>query len=241
MFNFNKKKLVRLTLINNESLDYQLIKKSKKTLSLKISENGLVVSAPLFMSEKKINQLVISKIKWIKKKLELIEPQKNKLFIKNRASFDLLGKEIKITLLDGNNKIEWVDENNLKIFFKDQDDQKKLKTFFIKWLKEIALDYFSQRAYEISKLYAIPSNSILLSNAKSRWGTCNSKTEVRINWRLIQADPYVIDYVICHEFAHLTHMNHSRNFWNLVEKLCPNYKLAENYLKNKGFNLYLVD
>ena len=240
MFNFNKK-LVRLTLINNESLDYQLIKKSKKTLSLKISENGLVVSAPLFMSEKKINQLVISKIKWIKKKLELIEPQKNKLFIKNRASFDLLGKEIKITLLDGNNKIEWVDENNLKIFFKDQDDQKKLKTFFIKWLKEIALDYFSQRAYEISKLYAIPSNSILLSNAKSRWGTCNSKTEVRINWRLIQADPYVIDYVICHEFAHLTHMNHSRNFWNLVEKLCPNYKLAENYLKNKGFNLYLID
>ena len=241
MFNFNKKKLVRLTLINNESLDYQLIKKSKKTLSLKISENGLVVSAPLFMSEKKINQLVISKIKWIKKKLELIEPQKNKLFIKNRASFDLLGKEIKITLLDGNNKIEWVDENNLKIFFKDQDDQKKLKTFFIKWLKEIALDYFSQRAYEISKLYAIPSNSILLSNAKSRWGTCNSKTEVRINWRLIQADPYVIDYVICHEFAHLTHMNHSRNFWNLVGKLCPNYKLAENYLKNKGFNLYLID
>ena len=241
MFNFNKKKLVRLTLINNESLDYQLIKKSKKTLSLKISENGLVVSAPLFMSEKKINQLVISKIKWIKKKLELIEPQKNKLFIKNRASFDLLGKEIKITLLDGNNKIEWVDENNLKIFFKDQDDQKKLKTFFIKWLKEIALDYFSQRAYEISKLYAIPSNSILLANAKSRWGTCNSKTEVRINWRLIQADPYVIDYVICHEFAHLTHMNHSRNFWNLVEKLCPNYKLAENYLKNKGFNLYLID
>ena len=241
MFNFNKKKLVRLTLINNESLDYQLIKKSKKTLSLKISENGLVVSAPLFMSEKKINQLVISKIKWIKKKLELIEPQKNKLFIKNRASFDLLGKEIKITLLDGNNKIEWVDENNLKIFFKDQDDQKKLKTFFIKWLREIALDYFSQRAYEISKLYAIPSNSILLSNAKSRWGTCNSKTEVRINWRLIQADPYVVDYVICHEFAHLTHMNHSRNFWNLVEKLCPNYKLAENYLKNKGFNLYLID
>ena len=241
MFNFNKKKLVRLTLINNESLDYQLIKKSKKTLSLKISENGLVVSAPLLMSEKKINQIVISKIKWIKKKLELIEPQKNKLFIKNRASFDLLGKEIKITLLDGNNKIEWVDENNLKIFFKDQDDQKKLKTFFIKWLKEIALDYFSQRAYEISKLNAIPSNSILLSNAKSRWGTCNSKTEVRINWRLIQADPYVIDYVICHEFAHLTHMNHSRNFWNLVEKLCPNYKLAENYLKNKGFNLYLID
>ena len=146
MFNFNKKKLVRLTLINNESLDYQLIKKSKKTLSLKISENGLVVSAPLFMSEIKINQIVISKIKWIKKKLELIEPQKNKLFIKNRASFDLLGKEIKITLLDGNNKIEWVDENNLKIFFKDQDDQKKLKTFFYKMVKGNSFGLFFSKS-----------------------------------------------------------------------------------------------
>ena len=50
-----------------------------------------------------------------------------------------------------------------------------------------------------------------------------------------------IDYVICHEFAHLTHMNHSRNFWNLVEKINPDYKLAENFLKNKGFSLYSLD
>ena len=183
MFNFSQKKIIRLTLSDNESLDYQLIKKSKKTVSLKITEDGLVVSAPLLM----------------------------------------------------------VDNQNLKIFYKNLNDQMKLKKFFIKWLKIVALDYFSQRAYQISKSNSIPKNSILLTNAKTKWGSCNSKTEVRINWRLIQADPYVADYVICHEFAHLTYMNHSKNFWNLVENLCPDYKLAENYLKNKGFNLYLID
>ena len=134
-----------------------------------------------------------------------------------------------------------VRHRELKYSLQRPSNQEKIKTFFIKWLKETALDYFSQRAYEISKINSIPSNSILLSNAKTRWGTCNSKTEVRINWRLIQADPYVIDYVICHEFAHLTHMNHSRNFWNLVEKINPGYKLAENFLKDKGFSLYSLD
>ena len=88
MFNFNSKKLVKLPLSNDESLEYQLIKKSKRTLSLKITESGLVVSAPFFMTERKINQLVSSKINWIKKKLELIEPQKNKLIIeKIKISF----------------------------------------------------------------------------------------------------------------------------------------------------------
>ena len=241
MFNFNSEKIVELSLSNNESFKYHLIKKSKKTLSLKITENGLIVSAPFYMTERKINELVSSKINWIKKKLALIEPQRNKLIIENGASFNLLGKKIKITLFQGKNKIEWSDNHSLNIHCKDPSNQKKNKTFFIKWIKETALDYFSQRAYEISKINSIPSNSILLSNAKTRWGTCNSKTEVRINWRLIQADPYVIDYVICHEFAHLTHMNHSKNFWNLVKKISPDYKLAENYLKNKGFSLYSLD
>ena len=241
MFSFNSEKIVELSLSNDESLKYHLIKKSKKTLSLKITENGLIVSAPFYMTERKINELVSSKINWIKKKLALIEPQRNKLIIKNGASFNLIGKEIKIILSQGKNKIEWSNLHCLNIHFKDPSDPEKIKTFFMKWLKEIALDYFSQRAYEISKIHSIPTNLILLSNAKTKWGSCNSKTEVRINWRLIQADPHVIDYVICHEFAHLTHMNHSKNFWNLVEKLCPDYKLAENYLKNKGFSLYLID
>ena len=241
MFNFNSKKIVEFPLSNGKSLKYQLIKKSKKTLSLKITENGLIVSAPFYMTERKINQLLSSKINWIKKKLALIEPQKNKLIIENGATFNLLGKKIQLSLFQGKNKIEWRDTESLNIHFKDPSNQEKIKTFFLKWLKETALDYFSQRAYEISKINSIPSNSILLSNAKTRWGTCNSKAEVRINWRLIQAGPYVIDYVICHEFAHLTYMNHSRNFWNLVEKINPDYKSAENFLKNKGFSLYLLD
>ena len=132
MFNFNSKKIVEFPLSNDESIKYQLIKKSKKTLSLKITENGLIVSAPFYMTKRKINQLISSKINWIKKKLALIEPQKNKFIIENGTTFNLLGNKIQLSLFQGKNKIEWRDTESLNIFFKDPSNQEKIKTFFIK-------------------------------------------------------------------------------------------------------------
>ena len=94
---------------------------------------------------------------------------------------------------------------------------------------------------EISKEHDLSPRAVFLSNAKTRWGTCNSKSEVRLNWRLIQASPSVIDYVICHELAHLKFMNHSDQFWAEVEKLCPKFKADEKFLKERGLELYSID
>src|SRR5258707_1209387 len=60
--------------------------------------------------------------------------------------------------------------------------------------------------------------------AMPRWGSCNSRREVRLAWRLVKAPLHLVDYVICHELAHLRHMNHSAAFWNEVERQCPDYK-----------------
>ncbi|MDP3206923.1 MAG: M48 family metallopeptidase, partial [Methylotenera sp.] len=65
----------------------------------------------------------------------------------------------------------------------------------------------------------------------SRWGSCNSKKEVRLNWRLLQAPPHIINYVVCHELAHLKEMNHSVRFWAVVASIYPDYKMAEKELK----------
>jgi predicted metal-dependent hydrolase len=89
------------------------------------------------------------------------------------------------------------------------------------------------------KLNVHPSN-VYLSNAKSRWGSCNTKREIRLNWRLIQAPPHIINYVICHELAHLKEMNHSNRFWEEVEKVLPEYRSSEKELKTLSSDLYLV-
>jgi predicted metal-dependent hydrolase len=54
---------------------------------------------------------------------------------------------------------------------------------------------------------------------------------VRLNWRLLQAPPNIINYVVAHELAHLKEMNHSAKFWATVERIYPDYKTAEKELK----------
>lgn len=66
---------------------------------------------------------------------------------------------------------------------------------------------------------------------KTRWGSCTAQGRVSLNWRLIVAPPEVIDYVVIHELAHLRHHDHSRAFWSLVERYCPNYVESRAWLK----------
>ena len=80
-------------------------------------------------------------------------------------------------------------------------------------------------------------NKITLRRQKTRWGSCSSKKNLNFNWQLVYFEPKIIDYVIIHELAHLTHMNHSKNFWQLVEKYDPEYKKHVGWLKRNGLNL----
>lgn len=60
------------------------------------------------------------------------------------------------------------------------------------------------------------------------------------NYRLIFAPPAILDYVVVHELCHLTHMNHSRDFWNMVESVLPDYKERRQWLKEHGQELNLL-
>ena len=99
---------------------------------------------------------------------------------------------------------------------------------------------FVRRVEVFSVKLNVHPSSVYLSNAKSRWGSCNSKREIRLNWRLIQAPPHIINYVICHELAHLKEMNHSNRFWEEVEKVLPEYRSSEKELKTLSSDLYLI-
>jgi len=68
-------------------------------------------------------------------------------------------------------------------------------------------------------------------NQRSRWGSCSHRGSISLNWRLIQAPPFVRDYILLHELMHLREMNHSPRFWSEVESVCPYYQVAERWLK----------
>ena len=67
-------------------------------------------------------------------------------------------------------------------------------------------------------------NTIKITNARKRWGSCSSDGNINISWRLIMASDTIIDYILVHELSHLVEMNHSARFWSVVESVLPDYK-----------------
>ena len=81
--------------------------------------------------------------------------------------------------------------------------------------------------------------SITVRDQKTRWGSCSSRGTLSFNYRLIFAPPAILDYVVVHELCHLTHMDHSRDFWHMVERILPDYRIHKAWLKEHGEELNL--
>jgi predicted metal-dependent hydrolase len=88
-----------------------------------------------------------------------------------------------------------------------------------------------------SKTLNVAPSKVVIRNQKTKWGSCSSKKTLSFNWRLALVPDDVLVYIVIHELCHLVHMNHSNQFWRLVEKKCPTYKEHEQWLQNEGLHL----
>ncbi|MBI3256114.1 MAG: M48 family metallopeptidase [Candidatus Andersenbacteria bacterium] len=94
--------------------------------------------------------------------------------------------------------------------------------------------------YEFIAGFNIEDVQVRVSGAKTRWGSCNRRRRsLMFNWRLALAPIGVARYVVAHEVAHLTHPNHSRQFWAHVGQFFPSYAQERQWLKEKGHSLVL--
>lgn len=114
----------------------------------------------------------------------------------------------------------------------------KQNEVLIKFLYKTLLLEVSKLAISLSEAHGICFTKIKITNNKSKWGSCSSKGVLSFNWRLIFAPAYILEYVVIHEICHIREMNHSKKFWGLVERMCPNYKSAKLWLKENRNRLH---
>jgi predicted metal-dependent hydrolase len=95
----------------------------------------------------------------------------------------------------------------------------------------LATKEFPPKVFEYAAVHQLTVSRVTVRNQRSRWGSCSRRETISLNWRLIQAPPVVRDYLILHELMHLRQMNHSVRFWREVERVCPDYRTAERWLK----------
>lgn len=94
-----------------------------------------------------------------------------------------------------------------------------------------------EKVSHYSKILNVFPKKLQIKDQKSSWGTCSSLGNIYLNYRILLAPSYILDYVIIHELCHLRHMDHSKEFWNLVESICPNYLNYKKWLKENGYTL----
>lgn len=189
--------------------DYELIRSRRRTIAIEIDLNGTIrVRAPYNVGNMRIRQFVEDKSGWIGKTLDKVEERK-------RKAGAGLGDDGVIS----------------------SDDLPPLTEADIRTLTEEAKAVIPAKVAYWAKMAGVTYGRITIRHQRSRWGSCSTKGNLNFNCLLMQAPVEILDYVIIHELCHRRHMNHSREFWDEVAGLCPEYKARRRWLRENGDEL----
>lgn len=176
-----------------ENTNVLVIRSKRKTVSLEIKPEGIIVRAPLQMKDTEVKAILEQKRAWIKKHLALMEEEKK------------FASELKPYTMDEINK-----------------------------LADKALEVIPKRVKYYAPLIGVDYGRITIRNQRSRWGSCSSKGNLNFNCLLMEMPDDIIDSVVVHELCHRKHMNHSPQFYAEIEKVFPEYKRCNKWLKENG-------
>jgi predicted metal-dependent hydrolase len=109
-----------------------------------------------------------------------------------------------------------------------------LRPWIVRHLWRLAAREFPPVVFAFAAQHQLSVQRVAVRNQRTRWGSCSRRGTVSLNWRLIQTPQFVRDYIILHELMHLRQMNHSARYWREVEKVCPEYEIAERWLKENS-------
>ncbi|WMJ08584.1 M48 family metallopeptidase [Nitrosomonas sp. sh817] len=225
--------------LNGQAISYTLTRSRRKTIGLQISQHGLRISAPLLTPLSHIDSVLQQKADWIKKKLDQWQAKKSlTLDWSLETAYPLLGEPWRIAMKP-------IGELAMIQSFSQELAQppaieltpRQIETFVMSWYQQQAITCFQQRIAIYAPALNLTTPPFRLSQAKTRWGSCNSRGLITLNWRLIQLPLHLVDYVVAHELAHLIEMNHSKAFWEVVGRVCPGYREARRELKG----VWLID
>ncbi len=209
---------------------------SRKKITITVErDRSLVVHAPAGISDEKIRQVVESKRQWIYEKIkhpqkyhDLPHPPGKELI--NGESALYLGRQYRIQVVKrGLDRVEFAQR-----FFVPTNQGKKRTEALRDWYISKAQEKLIVRVKLHARALGVDVARVKIVDNRFRWGSCTLRNNVNLNWRLIKAPMFVIDYVIVHELAHLIEANHTSRFWNIVRAQTPTMEKAKAWLKEQG-------
>ena len=229
--------------VGDRSVEYRIrrSRQRKKTYQVSIVSGAVVLAVPYSTTNKQAEEMVRRKARWILSKLDTAAAPPEPPSFLSGEKLPYCGRDL--TLL-----VQGVDSSV------SGDPQVRLERRRLKVAVPVGLDQESRRRQVADSLAAWYGNrtreqieghlgrwlpalgngavpTLQIRNQKRRWGSCSSNGVLRFNWRLAMLDPALTEYVVVHELCHLTHMNHSPDFWALVAQHLPDVKERRQRLR----------
>lgn len=223
--------------INNKKVCVYVKYSKRKTLSLRvISKDSIEIRSPYGINNKILIDFVMKNKGWIINELNKSEINPKEKLYKDGEKFLFKGRAYKLKTKKGCRNFVCINESDkiINLIYK-----KDIKPVLIKWYKEQAAIYITERLNYYQEIMKVRPEKITIKNQKTIWGSCSSKKNLNFNLKLIMMPDCIIDYVIVHEICHLVQFNHSKDFWKEVENIIPDYSQRRKYLKEEGRNFYL--
>lgn len=225
----------RTILLGGQNVPYCLKRSTRRaTIGFRIDRHGLTVAAPLRTPQSQLDRLLVDRAAWVLSKLgEWQERQPAPLAWQDGEILHYLGGELRLSLRSGNGRTA-LEGDDLVVAVPDVADGGAVQKKVQHWYRREAARFFAQRVGHYAARMGLAVPKLTLSGARTRWGSCNSKGEIRLNWRLMQAPISQIDYVVVHELAHILELNHSPRFWAVVAEHYPEWQRARRELRRVG-------
>lgn len=195
-------------------------------------EGDILVKAPNFLNNSYIKEFILSKESWISKRVSRIKEGIIKYPFTEHSTIPFLGD--KLTIKTGVHKRGVILNKELLLLPLGCKD---IKATLRKWYKSMAKEIITKEVTQFSDKIGVEFNRIFIKEQKTRWGSCSGKRNLNFNWKIILTEPELLQYLVIHEVCHLVHMNHSKQFWKLVEQHDPNYRLHRKKLQDAGYYL----
>ena len=212
--------------LSGRDVDYRLIRARRRTIGMEIDLDGLTVRAPRWVTIAEVEAALVERAPWVVRTLEAWRGRHREVLPrewKTGAPILYRGRELALAVFRSRSSLIRADLFDLTVLHPQAQDQAHVASFVGHWLRDEATRLVAPSATHFAGLLQRPAPQVRISNARSEWGSCNHRGEIRLNWRLAQLPPALADYVVAHEIAHLVELNHSPRFWAVVESLLPGH------------------
>jgi len=202
-----------------------------RRISLRVSgvDGRVTLTLPRGVAERKALEFAEEKAGWLRKQLS---QRPDEVLVGLGAELPFAGTPVRIVA--GQGRSVRAEGDALHVPGAPEDVPARLRA----WLKAQARDRLAEASDRYAAALGRPYSRLTLRDTRSRWGSCSHNGGLMYSSRLILAPWDVLDYVAAHEVAHLAEMNHSRAFWDTVDRLKPGYGPARRWLRDNGSTLH---